>query len=72
MDLGLLDVDRRASTDWPIAWTSRLSCRRPAESTCWRRPGICFQLVDVVGDAPPRLVAAELVGKVDVDRALHG
>jgi hypothetical protein len=30
-----------------------------------------LQLVDVVGDAPPGLVAAKLVGQVNLDRLLH-
>ena len=35
-------------------------------------PGMwSLQLVDVVGDAPPGLVAAELVRQVDLDRLLH-
>ena len=33
---------------------------------------VVFELVDIAGDAPSRLLSAKLVGKVDVDWALHG
>jgi hypothetical protein len=33
---------------------------------------VVFQLVDIAGDAPTRLLSAKLVREVDVDGALHG
>ena len=56
----------------PIAATSRLSWS-PAQPDCTcAPPGICScELVDVVGDAPPRLVLAEVVRQVDVDGLSH-
>jgi hypothetical protein len=31
-----------------------------------------LKLVDVIGEPPAGLFTAKLVGKVDIDRALHG
>ena len=63
-----------ASTAWPIAWTVRLSVS-PAQvesTSAGAARDMVLELVDIAGDAAPRLVAAELVREVDVDRALHG
>ena len=67
LDLGLLDVDRRVD---------RLAHRRDVEVELVAGPAglhlraarnMLLELVDVVGDAAPRLVLAEVVRQVDVD-----
>ena len=63
-----------ASTAWPMAWTVRFKpVARPIGVDMARAArDMVRELVDVVGDPPVRLVAAELVRKVDVDWSLHG
>ena len=57
-----------ASTACPIAWTSRLSWSPAHLDSDLRAAGdVLLELVDVVGDAAPRLVPAELMRKIDVD-----
>ena len=69
--LGLLDVDRRID---------RLAHRRDVEVELIAAPpglhlraagNVVGQLVDVVGDAAPGLVLAELVRQVDFDGLCH-
>ncbi len=67
-DPGLLDVDRRLHRIAERVDVEVELIGGPAGLHFRPAGDILFELVDVVGDAPPRLVLAEAVGEVDFDR----